>query len=107
MDLVMVRPSLLSTLFFLAVVVTVALAFPAAVWFGSVGTLGPAAARRSALRACVATLLVLALSALGAESGAFASLPNGLGVVLYMVVCNGGAIALALSSLGQRLASNL
>lgn len=107
MDLVMVRPSLLSTLFFLAIVVTVALAFPAAVWLGSVGTLGAAAARRSALRACVATLLVLALSALGAESGAFASLPNGLGVVLYIIVCNVGAIALAFSALGQRLAANL
>jgi hypothetical protein len=107
MDLVMVRPSLLSTLFFLAIVVTVALTFPAGVWFGSVGSLGPAAARRSALRACGATLVVLASSALLAESGALTLLPSGLGIALYMLACNGGAVALAFSGLGQRLAQNL
>lgn len=103
----MVRPSLLSTLFFLAVVVSVALTFPAAVWFGSAGPLGPAVARRSALRACGATLGVLALSALLAESGALTLLPDGLGLVLYMLAANGGAVALAFSGLGQRLAQNL
>jgi hypothetical protein len=106
-DLVMVRPSLLSTLFFLAIVVTVALALPAAVWVGSVGTLGPAAARRSALRACIATLLVLGVSALLAESGALALPAHGLGIMLYFLACNGAAVALAFSKLGQRLAQHL
>jgi hypothetical protein len=107
MDLVMVRPSLLSTLFFLAIIVSVALAFPAAVWFGTLSALGPAAARRATWRACAATLLVLGASALLAEAGVLALPPHGLGVVVYMLLCNGGAVALAFSGLGQRMALNL
>jgi hypothetical protein len=107
MDYVMVRPSLLSTLAFVGIIVVVALAFPAAVWVGTLRALGPTAARRTALRACAATLLVLALSAGLAESGALASLPRGLGVLAYVIICNLGAAVLAFSTLGQRMAMGL
>jgi hypothetical protein len=107
MDYVMVRPSLPSTLAFVAIIVVVALAFPAAVWVGTLRALGPAPARRSALRACGATLLVLASSAGLAESGALASVPFGLGVMAYIIVCNLAAAALAFSALGQRMAMGL
>lgn len=107
MDYVMVRPSLISTIVFLIIVVAVALAFPAAVWFGTLRASGPAPARRSALRACWATLGVLALSALLAESGAIASVPGGIGIVIYFIACNAGAAVLAFSSVGQRMAQAL
>lgn len=107
MDYVMVRPSLGSTLAFVGVVVTVALAFPAAVWAGTEEALGPGPARRATLRACAATLLVLAVSALLAASGALASAPHGLGVMAYLLVCGVGAVALAFSPLGQRMAHGL
>ena len=107
MDDVMVRPSLGSTLAFLAVVVAVALAFPAAVWAGTEQALGPLPARRAALRACIATLLVLGASALLAETGALWALPHGLGIVGYMLACVVGAVALAFSPLGQRMAHGL
>ncbi|HTV24489.1 MAG TPA: hypothetical protein VMG12_37620, partial [Polyangiaceae bacterium] len=103
----MVRPSLISTIAFLVIVVAVALAFPAAVWLGTLRTSGPEPARRSALRACAATLAVLAASALLAESGALASVPHGLGVVAYFVICNAGAALLAFSGVGQRMAQTL
>jgi hypothetical protein len=102
----MVRPSLISTIAFLAIVVVVALAFPAAVWLGTLRTSGAGPARRSALRACGATLAVLAVSAGLAESGALA-LPHGLGVIAYIVVCNVGATVLAFSALGQRMAQSI
>lgn len=107
MDYVMVRPSLGSTLAFLAVVVSVALAFPAAVWVGTEAALGPGPARRAALRACGATLLVLGVSALLAASGALASVPRGLGVMAYLLACLAGAVLLAFSPLGQRMAHGL
>src|SRR4051812_8225639 len=107
MDYVMVRPSLISTIAFLAIVVGVALAFPAAVWLGTLRTNGAGPARASALRACGATLAVLAVSAALAESGALARPPRGLGVVAYFVSCNAGAAALAFSGVGQRMAQSL
>src|SRR5262245_42020960 len=107
MDYVMVRPSLISTIAFLMIVVAVALAFPAAVWLGTLRASGPGPARRSALRTCGATLAVLAVSALLAESGALAAVPRGLGVMAYFVVCNAGAALLAFSGLGQRMALTL
>jgi hypothetical protein len=107
MDYVMVRPSLISTIVFLIIVVAVALAFPAAVWLGTLRANGPGPARRSALRACWATLALLAVSAALAESGALASVPRGLGIVAYFVLCNAGAAVLAFSALGQRMAQSL
>jgi hypothetical protein len=107
MDYVMVRPSLGSTLAFLAVVVSVALAFPAAVWVGTEEALGPTTARRATLRACAATLLVLGVTALLAASGALARIPHGVGVLVYLVACLAGAAALAFSPLGQRMAHGL
>jgi hypothetical protein len=107
MDYVMVRPSLISTVAFLAIVVGVALAFPAAVWLGTLRTSGPVPARGSALRACGAALAVLAVSAALAESGTLGRPPRGLGVMAYFVVCNAGAAALAFSGLGQRMAQSL
>lgn len=104
MDYVMVRPSLLSTLAFLAVVVAVAMAFPAGVWAGTLRACGPSHARRSALRACGATLAVLALSAALAQSGVLQPSASGAGLMAYFVACTAGAVALALSALGQRLA---
>ncbi len=107
MDYVMVRPSLISTLAFVVVVVAVALAFPAGVWFGTLRSGGPVAARRSALRACAGTLGVLAGSALLAESGALTRLPNGLGGMMYFVLCTAGAGVLAFMPLGQSMAQGL
>ena len=107
MDFVMVRPSLGSTLAFVAVVVGVALAFPAAVWGGALRALGPLPARRSALRACGVTLLVLAVSAGLAASGALALPPRGLGVVAYVLASFGGALAFSFSALGLRIAQAL
>lgn len=106
MDYVMVRPSHGSTLAFLLVIVIVALAFPAAVWLET-RVAGVAAARRAALRACGATLVVLAASALLAESGALAILPSGVGVMLYVLICSAGAAAVAFSGVGGRMAQNL
>jgi hypothetical protein len=103
----MVRPSLTSTTAFLVIVVAVAMAFPAAVWLGTLRTSGAEPARRSALRACWATLAVLAISAALAESGALVSLPHGAGLIIYFVLCNAGAAALALSAVGLRLAQTL
>jgi hypothetical protein len=103
----MVRPSLFSTLAFVAIVVAVALTFPAAVWFGTLRARGPAPALRSALRACAGTLGMLALTAALAESGALALPPRGLGVLAYLVACNVGAAALAFSAVGQRMAQSL
>jgi hypothetical protein len=74
---------------------------------GTFRALATGPARRSTLRACGATLLVLAISAGLAESGALASLPHGLGVMAYIVICNVGAAALAFSTLGQRMAVGL
>jgi hypothetical protein len=107
MEYVMVRPSLISTFAFVIIVVAVSLAFPAAVWFATLRSLGSAPARRSAFRACGATLGVLALSATLAESGALARPPRGLGAMAYIVACNGGALLLAFSNLGQRMAQSL
>lgn len=107
MDYVMVRPSLISTLAFVAIVVAVALTFPAAIWFGTLRSQGPARARVMALRACGATLAVLAVSAALAGSGVLASAPRGVGVLAYIIACNAGAVALACSSLGQRVALSL
>jgi len=107
MDYVMVRPSLISTIAFLVIVVAVALAFPAAVWLGTLRTGGPEPARRAAMRACWATLGVLAISAVLAETGAIASVPGGLGVMAYFVTCNVGAAVLAFSGVGQRMAQSL
>jgi hypothetical protein len=107
MDYVMVRPSLISTLAFVAIVVAVALTFPAAVWLGTLRARGPAAASRSALRACGGTLGVLAVSAALAEFGVLARPPHGLGLMAYLVACNMGAVALAFSGLGQRVAQSL
>jgi hypothetical protein len=107
MDYVMVRPSLISTLAFLAIVVAVALAFPAAIWFGMLRARGTAAARASARWACGVTLAVLAVSAALAESGVLAIPPRGMGVLSYVALCNVGAVALAFSGVGQRVAQNL
>jgi hypothetical protein len=107
MDYVMVRPSLGSTLAFLAVIIAVTLAFPAAVWAGTAEALGPGPARRATLRACGATLLVLAATAVLAESGALTRVPRGLGIMAYVLACGGGAVALAFSQLGQRMAHGL
>lgn len=107
MDYVMVRPSLISTLAFVVIVVAVSLAFPAAVWLGALRASGAVAARRSALWACGATLGVLAVSALLAESGALASSPSGIGVMAYFLLCTGGATVLAFSPLGQRVAQGV
>jgi hypothetical protein len=107
MDYVMVRPSLISTLAFVTIVVAVALTFPAAVWFGTLRASGPAPARRAALRACGGTLGVLAVTAALAESGALARPPRGLGVMAYIIACNLGAAGLAFSGLGQRIAQGL
>jgi hypothetical protein len=107
MDYLMVRPSLVSTIAFLVIVVAVAMAFPAAVWQGTLRANGPGPARRSALRACWATLAVLAISAALAESGLLGRAPRGLGVMAYFVLCNGGAALLAFSTLGQRMAQSL
>src|SRR5690606_5409147 len=107
MDYVMVRPSPISTLAFLTVVVAVAMAFPAAVWAGTLRACGPGPARRSALRACGATLAVLAISAALAEAGVLQSSPSGSAVMAYIVACNAGAVALAFSPRGQRLAHGL
>jgi hypothetical protein len=103
----MVRPSLISTLAFVAIVVAVALTFPAAVWLGTLRARGPAAARAAALWACGATLSVLAVSAALAESGVLAIPPRGLGVLGYIALCNVGAAALAFSGVGQRVAQSL
>jgi hypothetical protein len=107
MDYVMVRPSPISTLVFLTIVVAVALAFPVAVWIGTRSVQGPVVARRATLWTCGATLGVLAVSAALAESGALARPARGLGVMAYVVACNAGAAALAFSALGQRLAQGL
>ena len=104
MDHVMVRPSLISTLAFVGIVVAVSLAFPAAVWLGALRASGAAAARRSALWACGATLGVLAVSALLAESGALARSASGIGLIAYFVLCTAGAALLAFSPLGQSVA---
>ncbi len=107
MEYLMVKPSLGSTLAFVAVVVAVSLSFPLAVWFASDPTRGADAARRSALRACGGTLLVLGVSAALAELGVLSRLPKGGGVMLYVLSCVGGATALAFSDLGRRVASLL
>ena len=107
MDYVMVRPSLISTLAFLAVVVAVAMAFPVGIWVGTLRACGPSHARSAALRACGATLAVLAISAALAQSGVLQPSANGAGLMAYFAACNLGAIGLGLSPLGQRLAQAL
>lgn len=107
MNDVMVRPSLISMLAFVAIVMAVSLAFPAAVWSGTLKASGPEAARRSALWACGGTLGVLGGSALLAGSGALLALPNGLAVMVYFVLSVAGAAVLALSPLGRRMALGL